>query len=119
MSALCLAAGAATARVAATLFTLSWTHTIEKVEWRETWRVDGPTLVLAEASVVGSGAGMEPPDTARLVGGRWTWRSESRHAAVELRRAPEAGDWRICADGRCAPLGTLVDGDPVTMRACP
>lgn len=119
MSGLCLAAGAATARLAVAAFTLAWTHTVEKVEWREHWRVAGTELVLDEASVVGSGAGMEPPPEARLIDGRWTWRPQVRLAEVVLRRAPEAGDWRLCVDDRCRPLGEIVDGDPVTLTACP
>ena len=38
-----------------------------------------------------------------------------------LRRAPQAGDWRLCATGRCAPLGEWLGGeaDPVTLFASP
>lgn len=46
-------------------FRLSWVHSVEKTEWRENWRVQAQGLVLVEARVRGSGAGMEPGDTAR------------------------------------------------------
>ncbi|MBI3445588.1 MAG: DUF1850 domain-containing protein [Magnetospirillum sp.] len=54
-------------------FQLSWTHSVEKVEWREDWRVEAGRLVLERASVAGSGAGMEPPPEAVRDGDRWVW----------------------------------------------
>ncbi len=121
MSALCLAAGGEVVRVATVAFTLAWTHTIERTEWQEDWRVAPAALVLVEARVKGTGAGMEPPEGARFDGAWWRWSPDLSVPAVTLRRAPEAGDWRLCVDGACRPFGALLpaDADPVTMSACP
>jgi len=47
-------------------FTLVWTHSIEKIDWQEDWRITPQGLELVQARVKGSGAGMEPPPEARL-----------------------------------------------------
>ena len=82
---LCSAAGALLVAIDAEAFTLSWTHSVEKTLWREDWRVAGETLVLDEARVAGSGAGMEPPADARLEGGAWRYRPTSHPAALAPR----------------------------------
>ena len=73
-----------------TAFTLGWTHSVEHVRWEEDWRVTPAGLELVEARVQGSGAGMEPPEGARLAGGWWTWRParppQRRARARRLRR---------------------------------
>lgn len=67
----CIAvAGALVAALATEGFSLVWSHSVEKTEWREEWRVEGSRLRLAEAAVRGSGAGMEPPTDAAFVDGR-------------------------------------------------
>ena len=71
---LCLAAGGVSAALAVGRFTLSWEHSIEKVEWRESWVVSAAGLVPVEAQVRGTGAGMEPPPEARLKDGWFVWR---------------------------------------------
>ena len=40
----------------ATAFTLVWTHSVEKTEWREYWRIEEGQLRPVEAAVSGSGA---------------------------------------------------------------
>lgn len=118
---LCIVAAGAILSIAATDFSLSWTHTVEKTEWREEWHVAEGALVLQEAAVRGSGAGMEPPPGARLVDGFYRWKPEAAPVpTIVLRRAPEVGDWRLCADGRCASLGEWIgrDADPVTLLPC-
>ena len=119
---LCLAAASAVLSIAATEFSLSLMHSVEKTEWRETWRVTDGGLILDEAAVRGSGAGMEPPPEARLEGGFYVWNPAAAPVPeIVLRRAPQVGDWRLCADGRCADLGEWIglDADPATLRACP
>jgi hypothetical protein len=121
VSALCIAGGAVILRVAAAAFTLSWTHTIEKTEWIERWQVESDHLVLVEAEVEGSGAGMEPPLDARLEGRFYVWRPNETREEIVLRRDSHAGDWRLCAAGRCAALGDWlkIDADPVALKPCP
>lgn len=115
----CLAGAGVAVHVAASSFSLSWTHTIEKTEWRETWRVEGDRLVLAEARIKGSGAGMEPPPEARLVGGAYVWEPNIALRSIVLRRNPGAGDWTLCANNRCDKLGDWLERDvePVTLSA--
>lgn len=117
---LCVIAGGKTAVLAASLFTLSWTHSIEKVEWRETWRVLPAGLQLVEARVKGSGAGMEPPPDARLEAGWWVY--APRVAALPVLRLAASGatgtGWRLCADGDCRQIGAE-PGAPVLLRPCP
>jgi hypothetical protein len=114
---LCLAAASLAIEVAASTFTLSWRHTIEKTLWQETWRVEADRLVLAEARIEGSGAGMEPPPEARLEAGAYVWEPNEARASIVLRRYPGAGDWRLCAAGRCDDLGDWMgrDADPVVV----
>lgn len=124
MSAVCLFAGAASLRFAAGLVTLAWTHSIEKVEWRETWAATPAGLELTEARIKGSGAGMEPGDDARLEDGWWVWRPR-RPALAELHlaRSGATSDWRICVEGRCATiealLGRPMDGGEARLASCP
>lgn len=120
---LCLLAGdAAPVRVPADHFTLSWTHSIEKVEWREEWRVAPDGLRVEQAWVKGSGVGMEPGPDARLVDGWWVYRPAlPPQPEVVLAASAFAPDHTLCAAGRCAPLhdwlGPPTDA-PVRMVAC-
>lgn len=91
--------------VPALAFTLAWTHSIEKTEWREDYRAVDGGFVITEASVAGSGAGMEPPAGARLRDGAWYYTPPPRvHPRLRLTISPYAGEYRFCAQGRCRPL---------------
>jgi hypothetical protein len=117
---LCIVGAGIVLAVAAETFSLAWTHTVERIEWREEWRVTGDRLVLETARVKGSGAGMEPPDDAVLEDGFYVWHPHSAPVAdLVLRREPHAGDWRLCAGGRCDMLGAWLgrDADPVKVAA--
>lgn len=118
---LCLAAAGLAVEIAASSFTLAWTHTVEKTLWEEDWGIEGDRLVLRQARVKGSGAGMEPPPEARLEAGFYVWEPGIAVAEIVLRREAHAGDWRLCAAGSCAPLGERLggEGDPVKLAACP
>jgi hypothetical protein len=99
---LCLATAALAVGLAVDAFTLSWTHSVERTEWRERWRVDevADVLVLTEARVRGSGAGMEPPDGAVLRDGWWVYRADRRLATLRLAVSGATGSgWRLCTDG--------------------
>jgi hypothetical protein len=119
---LCLAAAGLAVELAISSFTLAWTHTIERTAWEEDWAIEAGWLVLVEARVKGSGAGMEPPPEAVLRNGFYAWTPDlPPRKAVTLRRAPQAGDWRLCAADRCAALADWLgaEADPVTLHACP
>jgi hypothetical protein len=121
MTALCIAGIGKAVHLAALAFTLAWTHTVQKTSWEEDWRIEPGRLVLVEARIEGSGAGMEPPPDAVLAGGRYVWHpTDVALPELVLRRAPEAGDWRICVAGACGDLGEIVGAaaDPVRISPC-
>lgn len=105
--------------LATAAFTLSWTHSVEGTEWRESWRVADNGLQLVEASVRGSGAGMEPGDNARLIDGWWVWRPENRPVPELVLAASGAttGGWRLCHGEDCIEIGRTA-GEPVHIRLC-
>ena len=120
---LCLTSVGAVKTLAVAAFTLAWTHSVEKVEWQEDWRITAHGLELEQARVKGSGAGMEPPPEALLVDGWFQW--QPKRAAmpeVVLGNSGAAGEWRLCSEGNCLTLSEIF-GHPVgvnstTMRAC-
>jgi hypothetical protein len=120
---LCLASAGVVKKLAVAAFTLVWTHSVEKVEWQEDWRVTANQLELVQARVKGSGAGMEPPADARLVGGWFQWQPKrAPMPEVLLGNSGAAGEWQLCSDGNCRTLSEIF-GHPVgvnvtTMRAC-
>lgn len=120
---LCLISAGVTRTLALAAFTLVWTHSIEKIDWQEDWRVTPHGLELVEARVKGSGAGMEPPPDARLVDGWFQWQPKPvPRPEVVLGNSGLAGEWRLCRDGKCRTLSDIL-GHPVgvhttTMRAC-
>lgn len=115
---LCIAGGKAIA-LAAGLFTLGWTHSVEKTAWQESWAVTPDGLVLREARVKGSGAGMEPSEGARRKDGWWVWEP---HAAplttlVLASSGATGSGWTLCAADGCRELGRD-KGEPVVLRPC-
>ncbi|HMN21693.1 MAG TPA: DUF1850 domain-containing protein [Ottowia sp.] len=112
------AAGDAGVRfVAASRFTLAWTHSIEKTRWEEDYRVrrdaaGRPGLQLERARIRGSGAGMEPPADAVLRDGWYEYRPAERHAGVlRLTRSIYTADYDWCVAEVCVPLGHLLPSD--------
>ena len=100
-------------------FSLAWTHSVEKIEWREEWRVIDAGLVPLRAAVKGSGAGMEPGPDARLQDGWLVWEPKAppvRELALAASGAT-GGGWRICG-AECVVLGQDA-GAPVVLRPCP
>lgn len=105
----------------AAVFTLAWTHSVQKSEWRETWRATPAGLVLDEVRVEGSGAGMEPPEGAVLKDGFYVAHPPlAPQREVLLRRSGATADWRVCLNGHCRPMGELVpaEADPVRLTTC-
>jgi len=108
---LCLAAGAVAASLAIDSFTLSWIHSIEKIRWEEDWRIEGRALVITEARIRGSGAGMEPPEGSVLRNGIWHYRpAVPPQKVVRLSHSPYSSGYELCIEGRCRPLADHLPG---------
>lgn len=117
--ALCVLAGGKLAMLAASAFTLAWTHSIEKTAWEEDWQVMPAGLQLVEARVKGSGAGMEPPPDARLEDGWFVWKPNAPaqdRLTLAASGATGAG-WTLCAAEECLLLGEDASA-PVTVQLC-
>jgi hypothetical protein len=118
--ALCLTAGVAVTRLAIAAFTLAWTHSVEKVEWQEDWRIERDRLVLVESRVKGSGAGMEPGPGAVLENGWYRWRPGLAVPELVLARSDAVAGWRLCAGESCETLGPAgADAGPLALAPCP
>lgn len=124
---LCLTAGTVSAVLAVQSFTLSWIHSIEKIQWQEDWRVESRELVIDEARIRGTGAGMEPPDNAVFKDGLWRYRPvEARHRVLRLTHSPYTQGYEICTtlkdEFRCQPLVNLlpaIDNNAlIELRPC-
>lgn len=116
----CLVTGGKAIAVAASLFTLSWTHSVEKIRWEEDWRLTPAGLEIVQANVKGSGAGMEIPDGAVKKDGGWAYRPAigPQREIVLARSGATSGGWRICGEGKCLDFGSDA-GDAVIIKACP
>jgi hypothetical protein len=120
---LCLVIGAKQIIYATAAFTLTWTHSVEKTRWSEDWLVTPQGLQIVEASIEGSGAGMDPPPDAVFDGRYWRYKP-ALPPQPELRLARSGatgGDWNICFSGNCHPVPeTRQDGDmPALLKPCP
>lgn len=115
---LCIGGGKAIA-LAAGLFTLSWTHSVEKTTWQESWAATPDGLVLKEAKVKGSGAGMEPGEGARRKDGWWIWEPKMAPlpALVLASSGATGAGWTLCGSGGCQELGRET-GASIVLRPC-
>lgn len=114
----CLAVGATILMLTTPDFQLSWTHSVEHVEWQEDWHIDGSTLSLTTARVRGSGAGMEPGDNAQLKNGWWEWSGHLRVPSLILAASGSTGaGWKLCADGYCLVVGEQ-SGEQIVVQSC-
>lgn len=114
----CLAVGAIVLALSSPTFQLSWTHSVEHVEWQEEWRVSAAGLTLDTARIRGSGAGMEPGDRAVLKDGWWEWPGALSVPSLALAASgATAGGWTICTDGTCSQIGTA-PGAPLIIAPC-
>lgn len=113
----CLMAGALALAVSHG-FTLSWIHSVERVEWVEHWRVEEGRLHLDRAAVRGSGAGMEPGADAVLQDGWWVWSPGLAVQSLVLAASGATGQgWRLCSDSGCRVLGQDA-GAPLLLAPC-
>ncbi|KKX28326.1 DUF1850 domain-containing protein [Rhizobium sp. LC145] len=117
---LCILAAGKVTSLAVSLFTLSWTHSVQKTEWRESWEATPAGLELRQASIKGSGAGMEPGTDAILRDGWWIWKPKLPPQPRLALAASGAivGGWRLCHEGGCMELGTTA-GEEIILNSCP
>ena len=101
--------------------TLGWMHTVEKTPWEEDYRIVQGALILEEARVKGSGAGMDPPAGAKWAGGWWRYTpSLGPLREVTPANSAYAPGYTICWDGACRKLQTMVPiGIPVSIQPRP
>lgn len=120
MSVGCLMVGAAMLSLAGPGFDLTWTHSVEKTEWRESWTIGAEGLHLTEAAVKGSGAGMEPGAGARLEDGWWVWQPDLPPVpSLTLAASGATGEgWRICDGPVCHEIGAM-PGEALDVTSCP
>jgi hypothetical protein len=116
LSGLCILAAGRLIMLAATGFTLQWTHSVEKIEWLERWSVSPAGLTVTEAEVRGSGAGMEPPDRALRIPGGWRYSPNVKplKQLVLASSGETVSAWTLCADAKCMPLGAE-PGEPIVL----
>ena len=112
-------AGGKIVTLAVAAFTLSWTHSVEKISWQEDWLVGADGLRIVQARVQGSGAGMEPPEGSVLQEGWWVYTPKlGPLPKLLLAASGSTGEgWTLCADGRCMTLGAAAS-EPVTLEPC-
>jgi len=114
----CLMAGAVALTLAGPDFTLHWTHSVEKVEWREDWRIGATSLTLTRVAIKGSGAGMDPDPAARLEQGWWVWKPMTTLPALTLAASGATGaGWTLCSGAKCHELGAA-PGEPIRLAPC-
>ncbi len=120
---LCIAAGGNIMAIAATAFTLSWTHSVERTQWHESWRIIEGHLQVVEAMVEGPGAGIAVPQGAQMTPNGWVYKPElpplPRLMLAASGMTPSA--WTLCTRDLCHELGAA-SGDPVAIwpaPACP
>lgn len=109
--------------LAADTFTLAWMHSIEKIRWEEDYRVAGASLVLTEARIRGSGAGMEAPAGSTFAQGVWHY--DPRLPPLDrlrLTHSDYTAGYQLCRGNRCDPLAAWApragNGDVIELRAC-
>jgi len=110
-------------------FTLGWTHSRERTRWEETYRIDvvqgAPRLTLEALRVKGSGAGIDPPPSARWVDGWYVDRPAPRPLErLVLTVSAYAADYELCDDRfgsptTCRALGTFLNArDSISLSGC-
>ncbi|MBV2143572.1 DUF1850 domain-containing protein [Falsochrobactrum sp. TDYN1] len=119
MDALCILLAGKMTVIAASVFSLSWTHSVQKTEWREEWQVTPDGLLLTEARVKGSGAGMEPPEGSRLIDNWWVYTPKlpAQKSVMLASSGQTGGGWRLCTSGQCIDFGKTV-GAPIKLSRC-
>jgi hypothetical protein len=118
-----LLGGALLATLPGEVFELRWTHSVARTEWREVWRVapDG-ALILEEARINGTGAGMEPGEGAWSADGRQVWKPDGPPLPeVTLAASDFTAEHVLCAGEDCRVLSAWTGGirdAAVTLKGC-
>lgn len=115
---LCVATAGQVLALAATTFTLSWTHSVERTSWVERWQIAGDFLQLEAAQVEGPGAGIYLPEDARRTASGWSYRPRLPplpRLTLAASGATGAG-WSLCTDLDCVELGDA-PGVPIEIWA--
>jgi hypothetical protein len=100
--------------------TLAWEHTVEKIRWEEDYEAVAGRLVLTQARIKGTGAGMEMPPDAVLVGGAWRYRPDLPPLpGIHLRNLELPLGYDVCWEGRCRRLRTLIGSDDRLLTLVP
>lgn len=117
---LCIAAAGVVTALATASFTLGWTHSVERTQWEERWRIENDRLNLVSASVEGPGAGIAVPEDAVWAEGVWTYAPALPPlASLDLAASGATGaGWLLCGEGQCLELGDEPDV-PVRLWAAP
>lgn len=115
----CLMVGGKALTLVAASFTLSWLHSVEHTGWFEAWKVTPAGMVMTEARVQGSGAGMDPGPGAKLVGNWWVWVPDLRpiHELILGDSGATISPWTLCTGADCVKLGQK-PGAPIHIRPC-
>lgn len=116
---LCLLASGKVTVIAASAFTLAWTHSVERTAWEEDWKLTSRGLEIVEARVKGSGAGMDPPEGAVLSEGWWHYKPplapvKELHLATSGATAP----WRLCTTNGCLKISPDPEMEAATLGRC-
>ena len=95
---LCVLAGAKVTTFAISFFTLTWLHSVEKIECQEDWKIINSKLQIIEARVKGSGAGMEPPENSKLIKGWYVYKPRISPKDEVLLATSETNikNWSVC-----------------------
>lgn len=114
MIGICLAAGLIHASLPLSSFTLAWMHSIEKIRWEEDYRIVAskpPRLILSEARILGTGAGMEPPPDAVFKDGVWHYHPAlAPLKELRLTQSPFTKGYELCSAGHCRLLADYLPG---------
>ena len=105
--------------------TLVWKHSVEKTRWTEHYQREADHVVLTEATVEGTGAGMDPPADALFDGKVWRYHPMlPAMKRIVLTRSTYTPDYTVCWNNSCQSLTTLVgplrqEGETIELFPCP
>ena len=116
---LCVASSLKIASYAVSLFTLTWSHSVEKVQWQEDWKIVNNKFEIVEARIKGSGAGMEPPEDSKLVNGWWVYKPKNikQNEIILATSNTNIENWKLCLMGECFELPNNKN-NPLKLYVC-